>query len=194
MKKLCFLLLLLMGVGSMQAQYSLVLDTTQSTVGWTGSNFAELNKQRGTLKFSGGGIDMKEGLIQSGRFSIDMRTLADTEGASKNALITFLKSPLFFDVGMYPEATLEISRVYYNTDDTLDVEGFLTLKGVRNFITFKASLASEARAMVLRSQLKLDRNRWKVDYANENLMGPHKHDVISNIIELDVNIRFEDGC
>jgi rhodanese-related sulfurtransferase/polyisoprenoid-binding protein YceI len=158
------------------------VDTDQSVVEWTGRN--PNGRHFGTIKLAGGEITVRGAEI-SGAFTIDMRTIknVDLEGSEwQPVLIAHLESDDFFFVKLFPAARFTITSTELAGDPTLsfpnlEVEGILELRGVRNSLSFPATVSTLADGrIVAEAHFDLDRTRWKVIYGSSRFfehLGMH---------------------
>jgi polyisoprenoid-binding protein YceI len=159
-----------------------LVDTDQSAVEWTGRN--PNGRHFGTIKLAGGEITVRGAEI-SGSFTIDMRTIKnrDLEGNEwQPVLIAHLESDDFFFVKLFPTARFTVTAADLVGDPTLsspnlEVEGILELRGVRNSISFPATVSTLADGtIVAEAHFDLDRTRWKVIYGSSRFfehLGMH---------------------
>lgn len=91
--------------------------------------------------------------------AIDMKsTYTDTE-----RLTTHLMSPEFFDVEVYPTSTFK-STAIAKTDGAYLVTGDLTLHGVTQSINIPADININAGTLSAKSEFKLNRKLFKIEY------------------------------
>jgi len=158
------------------------VDTDQSAVEWTGRN--PNGRHFGTIKLAGGGITVRGAEI-SGSFTIDMRTIknVDLEGNEwQPVLIAHLESDDFFFVRLFPTARFTITSANLLGDPTLsfpnlEVEGTLELRGVRNSLSFPATVSTLPDGRIAaEAHFDVDRTRWKLIYGSSRFfehLGMH---------------------
>ncbi len=168
------------------------VDST-STITWTGSK--PTGKHVGTFKISTGVLNVKDGALTGGNFTIDINSLnnedlaADAE--SKGKLEGHLKSPDFFDVAKYPTAKFEITAVEANTDTTKKdithiIKGNLTLKDSTKNISIPARVTIDAKTLAATATFSIDRTLWGMNYK-----GPDNPQdwIIAKAVELKLNLN-----
>ena len=168
------------------------VDST-STITWTGSK--PTGKHVGTFKISTGVLNVKDGALTGGNFTININSLnnedlaADAE--SKGKLEGHLKSPDFFDVAKYPTAKFEITAVEANTDTTKKdithiIKGNLTLKDSTKNISIPARVTIDARTLAATATFSIDRTLWGMNYK-----GPDNPQdwIIAKAVELKLNLN-----
>ena len=160
-----------------------LIDAKESVFEWSGRNINR--SHRGRIAFRGGEIAVANGLPVSGRFVLDMTTIANLDLQDEDLrgmLHRHLKSEDFFDVERYPEAAFELrgaAAIAGATPGTPNVEisGSLTLKGTSRPFSFPAIVAAqEDGSLKAQATLDLDRTLWGVSYGSGKLyerLGMH---------------------
>lgn len=187
MKKL-LLAILLISVATVYAQKKkeYTLDTSNSVINWTGSYLFHFSDHTGTVAFKKGKLFTKDGAITGGSFLIDMTTISNEEYRldNSNGPIGHLKNSDFFDVTVYPEARLELTKVtYFSNTNEHTFDGDLTIKGVSNPIMIKAMVDDTTNT--IKTRFKINRQEWGIDYKSK-----FKDSAISDAIEFDVTLQF----
>lgn len=168
------------------------VDST-STITWTGSK--PTGKHTGTFKIKVGSLNVKDGALTGGNFTIDINSLNNEDlagdAASKGKLEGHLKSPDFFDVAKYPTATFEITAVEANTDSTKKdfthiIKGNLTLKDSTKNVAIPARVTIDAKTITASADFSIDRTLWGMNYK-----GPDNPQdwIITKAVALKLNIK-----
>lgn len=164
---------------------SLTVDTAASSIAWLGNKVT--GKHNGTIRISGGTLQVQDGKLTGGKFTVNMTSLANldiTDTAYKAKLEGHLKSPDFFDVTKYPEATFEITSVTDSASSKLKISGNLTLKGISKNITFDADVIENTPASFkAKADFNINRHDWNITYPGQ------KDDAISQEINLKVDLQ-----
>jgi polyisoprenoid-binding protein YceI len=160
---------------------SYTVDTSKSSVKWTGYHLAKSYEHNGNIAIKSGNIAVNDGEISGGTFIMDMTSLSnnDLEGKKKTKLEGHLKSDDFFAVDKYSEAKLVITAV-----DGNKASGKITIRGITEEISFEIADVKVTDTMVsATASLKVDRTKHEVSYGwtIENAM-------LSNEFQLDVTI------
>jgi polyisoprenoid-binding protein YceI len=161
---------------------SFAIDASQSTLKWIGAKVSM--KHTGSVKIKSGEISAKGGNITSGKFILDMPTLVneDLEETWKAKLEGHLKSPDFFDVEKFPEASFEIASVT-KSDKGYDVRGNLSIKGINKGISFPAEITFEGETPVsAKGKIAINRQNWGIVYPGM------ADDLIADTVEFDFNL------
>lgn len=158
------------------------LDTVASSIVWIGTKVSM--KHNGAVKIKSGSLSAKGGAVTSGKFVIDMPTLSnlDQEGTWKAKLEGHLKSPDFFDVEKFPEATFEIASVT-KSEKAFDVRGNLTIKGITKGISFPAEITFEGETPVsAKGTVSINRQNWGITYPGM------PDDLIGDTVQFELNL------
>jgi polyisoprenoid-binding protein YceI len=133
--------------------------STDSKVEFVGSKKAGYHT--GTLAVKGGTVTVDNGKITGGKFTFDLASVkTDAE-----KLDGHLKSPDFFDVAKYPEASFEITSINYTSASTADVTGNLSLKGITATVKFAAVVRGiDDKKLFVQANFDLDRTAFGIKY------------------------------
>ena len=157
------------------AQTSYSVDVAKSKVDWAGS--AGDHYHVGSLALKAGEIAVDNGKITGGKFTLDLTSIKSDAG---ERLDGHLKSPDFFDVAKFGEATYEIKSVKYTSDNTADIDGTLTLKGVTAAVKFSAKVRGiDDKKLFAEASFSFDRTVFGVLY------GPGK---VANDVTVNVHL------
>lgn len=173
---------------------SFTVDTTQSTITWTG--YKPNGEHTGTFNISNGTFSGDTSGISAGSFTINVASITDKDlsGDDKAKLEGHLKSADFFEVEKYPTARFEITKVapYTEGSDTTQksklqgathlISGNLTLKDQTKNITFPAKVNIAADQLTANADFDIDRTNWNMNYKGPN--NPQDW-----FIRKDVNIK-----
>lgn len=139
----------------------------KSVLKWTGEKVT--GKHYGTINVKEGTFTIKNDMIQSGMFKIDMNSIVceDLENETYNSkLINHLKSDDFFSVATYPHSTFEITGSSKIEGGTAEVKGNLTIKGITHPVSFTAVLAETQDAVKIYGNVVIDRTKYNVRYGS----------------------------
>jgi rhodanese-related sulfurtransferase/polyisoprenoid-binding protein YceI len=166
------------------------VDTEKSRVLWTGRNIN--GAHTGTIALKSGWLEVNPGPAARGEFTLDMASIANTDlndSALNRMLIAHLKSDDFFDATRHPTATFHLRHVTLNPhakpgNINADIDGALTLKGVKEDLGFPALIELlPGGAVSAEAHFDIDRTRWNVIYGSGKFyekLGRHLvHDNIS---------------
>ncbi len=113
------------------------VDVAKSKIEWNGA--AADHYHPGVVNIKSGSVLVENGKITGGKFVIDLTTIKSTDGAG-DRLDGAIKSPNMFNVAQFGEATYEITGVSYTSDNSADISGNLTVKGVTVPVKFLAKI------------------------------------------------------
>lgn len=155
----------------------------------------------GTLQLKGGVLQAGNfQLITTGRFVIDMTSIRSTDlpdEKGRHDLEEHLKSNDFFATGQFPLATFSV------TGSTpfvpASVTGNLSIKDVSHPVSIPFVWHVQNDTLIVQGQLTIDRTKWGINYHSEGVLGSLKDGVISDKVELSLQLRFSkpkqgDGC
>lgn len=165
--------------------------TDDSSIEWKG--FKPTGTHTGTIDIENGVVTVKDGIIESGTFLIDMGSIENTdipvekEGNAK--LVGHLKSPDFFDVEQYPTAAFEVTGMEEKDGKTM-LSGNLTMKGEKNNVTFPVSVSENDDMVTITSEpFVIDRSKWNVKYGSKSFFDDLGDNFINDDIELKINLK-----
>ncbi len=144
------------------------VDVQQSEITWKGEKVT--GQHLGTIQLQQGSLALENGKLTGGSFTIDMSRLnnTDLEGEQKGKLEGHLKSDDFFGVATYPTATLTITSVEPQGDDTYQVTGDLTIKDKTNQVQFPATVTAQENQITAKASITVDRSEYDVRYGSDS--------------------------
>lgn len=170
----------------------LVVDTLQSSIGWTGRKPA--GHHVGTLGVKSGELTINGDKLVAGTFVLDMNKIINTDIADatmNGQLVGHLKSADFFDVAKFPEGKFEITSVEELQNDSIShkISGNLKLKNVEKNISFGANISKEGNSYKAVSvPFTIDRTQWGITYQSKNIFKDLKDSFINDNIEIQLTI------
>jgi polyisoprenoid-binding protein YceI len=177
--------------------HSYGLDTDASILYWIGTK--PTGEHKGSFRFSEGRLHVKDSMLTSGQFVIDINSLRNIDLASQPDMQKKLEEELrganFFDAGQFPTARFEITEVqeYHPAatdkgvllkDATHLIKGNLTIKSVSKNISFPAKIVLRDGKVTAAADFNIDRTQWGMTYRADK-------SVQDKLINSIVNIRFE---
>lgn len=185
MRKIIITCLFIVGISSViNAQEKLNINISKSDIHWYGYYTFYFGGHDGTINLKNGHFIKTNDKISGGEFSIDMTSIKSTDIENPKAnksLVNHLKDPDFFDVNIYPQGKLIITKVEYHDATHARLEADLTLKGITKSINFQAEFNFQERTMT--TKFKIDRTRWGVNYKSKMKDG-----AISDAIGFEIKI------
>lgn len=167
------------------AMESFTVDAGQSKVMWRGEMLG-LYSHEGIVDVSEANLEMDNGQITGGTFTVDLTTITPTdesynpeEGRSKEKLVGHLSSPDFFAVDSFPTASFTIESVEGNTaTGTLTVRGTSNTEKVENI-----NFIEEDGIKTIRGTMTFNRMNYGVAFEM-----PVADKVLSEDIQLDIKL------
>jgi polyisoprenoid-binding protein YceI len=173
---------------------SYTVNTSSSVINWEGYKPGKYGHV-GTIKLQGGTINAKDGLPESGNFTIDVASLESTDLAEtpdkKLKLEGHLKSGDFFEVEKYPTGKFEmtgIAPLADNAEANYTIKGNLTLKETTKGIEIPAKVTmNEGSIMVTTPEFTINRTEWGVNFGS-GVIGTIKDQMIADDVKLKINL------
>jgi len=177
-----------MAFGMVQAQ-SFKINTDNSNIQWYGENIAG-KAHFGNLTLKSGSLDLQNGIISEGSFTVDMTSLSveDLSGGGKAKLEGHLKSDDFFSVESNPEALLKITQKGKAEGNTQTLFGDLTIKGILHPVEFTITMGDDNKATAL---LTFDRAKYNVRFRSGSFFENLGDKLILDDIRLEVALEME---
>ena len=172
---------------SLISQMTKLIDVENSKIKWIGEELSGKNHY-GSLKFKKGNLNLNNGVIISGNFIVDMKTInvEDLQGGSKQRLEGHLRSDDFFSVEKFSEAIFEAkSPAVVNKKEGIQIlSGNLTIKG----ITHPAKIEIDDNWS---AKLVFDRSKYDVRFRSGNFFQNLGDKLIYDEIAINAKIAFE---
>ncbi|RZJ59039.1 MAG: YceI family protein [Flavobacterium sp.] len=172
------------------------VDAAGSTIEWKASK--PTGNHNGTIGLSNGEISVKDGNLEAGKFTIDMKSITVTDlkaGDGKEDLESHLKglgkddADHFFNINKYPTGTFEMTGSSKEGEKTM-IEGNLTLKGVTKNIKFPATVTIAEDAVTIVSEtFNINRTLWNINYSSKSVIENLGDKYINDDIEIKVNLK-----
>jgi polyisoprenoid-binding protein YceI len=174
---------------------ALQIDTAKSVVQWTGGKVVG-GSHTGKLNLKSGSFELKDAKVVKGDVVVDMTTLVNDDLTDKeqNAkLVGHLKSPDFFDVAKFPEATLKIDGVESQAGGVYKLKGTLTIKGKSQPVAFTAQESASKDGRVVKADLTFDRAKFDVRYGSDKFFDNLGDKIIKDDVQLSVTVVLTEG-
>ncbi len=172
-----------------------IVNVAGSTVEWKG--FKPTGTHNGTINIENGVVSINDGKVHSGTFLLNMNSLVSTdlEGEWKDKLEAHLKGTVegkegdFFNVAKFPTAAFEVTGSE-DVEGKTNLSGNLTLKGVKNNITFPVSVATEGDVLTITSEaFTIDRTKWGVNYGSKTIFDNLGDKFVNDEMEMKITVK-----
>ena len=186
-KKLAAIAFILFGVVAFTNAQNFVVNKDQSTVKWNGKKVG--GEHYGTIKFNSGTLHVSNGQVNTGVFEIDMTSIVCediTNEATNNRLVNHLKSDDFFSVESHPISRMTITGVKKTSGIEYEFNGNLTIKGITNPITFKATTDVSGSTLRASGLMVVDRAKYDIKFRSASFF----QNLGDNLIYDDFTIDF----
>jgi polyisoprenoid-binding protein YceI len=164
----------------MAAMTTLKVDLAASKVGFVGAKVT--GDHEGSFKEFDGTATVKGDKMESVAFTV--KTASVVSDAEK--LTGHLKSPDFFNVEKFPEASFKSTKIEEKAagTNTHQVTGDLTMLGITKTITFPATIKKDGDKWVGASEFKIMRFDWGIKYPGK------ADDLIKDEVLMKLNLVF----
>ncbi len=161
------------------------VNTKESFIKWTGKELTT-KTHYGKLSIASGNISIENDQI-SGEVVVDMESLLveDLQGEWADKLVGHLRSDDFFSVDKFSTSTLKATGSKKTSDNTYQVDGVLTIKGISHPISFEADVNGD----LLTSSLTFDRSLYDVRFRSGSFFENLGDKLILDDIELEVTLK-----
>ena len=161
-------------------------DLKESAAKWTGKKITT-KAHSGSLTFSSASLSLDNLNKPSGVFTVDMTSLTndDLTGEWKQKLEGHLKSEDFFSVDKHPEATLVIKKVNSQNNNSYELTGDLTIKGITQAVNFSLIVYKDR----VESKLTFDRSKYDIQFASGSFFENLGDNLILDEITLDITLQ-----
>jgi polyisoprenoid-binding protein YceI len=170
--------------GIEQGDQTLNVNTSESQLEWKASKVT--GTHNGTVPISGGTINLKDGEIVSGSFTIDMTAIEVidiTDEKTKGDFLDHMASDDFFSTEENPTATLTITSI-----ENGQMTANLTIKGITKSITFPYEASINDEVLTANASFTIDRTEWEIRYGSGKFFEDLGDKMINDAIELSVSI------
>lgn len=186
-KKLVAISFILFGIVTFSHAQSFVVNKDQSTVKWNGKKVG--GEHYGTIKFSSGTLQVNNGQVSTGVFEMDMTSIVCediTNEGTNQRLVNHLKSDDFFSVESNPTSRMSITGVKKTSGNEYEFSGNLTIKGITNPITFKATTDVSGSTLRASGVMVVDRAKYDIKFRS----GSFFQNLGDNLIYDDFTLDF----
>jgi polyisoprenoid-binding protein YceI len=162
------------------------IDLTNSGVKWVATKITDKTHE-GTVALSEGGLQLTDGVITGGKFTIDMTSIVVTDltGGMKEKLEGHLKNEDFFNVEKFKTANIAILSV-----DGDNVKANLTIKGITNEVSFPVKVVLDDNGgMTATADMEIDRTKFDVRYGSDSFFDNLGDKVIKDMIKFSVSLK-----
>lgn len=172
------------------------LNPKKSKLEWTCKGVGK--QHNGTIDYGSGSIIVDTKQIKSGFVYVDMRTIKNLDikddGFNKQ-LIDHLKSPDFFNVMKFNDATFKITKATRldvpEGQQNYQIVGELKIKNITKTVEFPATVMFAKKSVTVVANLQIDRTKWQVTYNSGNFFKDLGDKLIEDMVDLKMNLVLE---
>ena len=185
-RKINFIIITLL-ISSFSFSQKLTLDTSISSLKWTGKELST-KEHYGTLMFKSGNLTLKNDQPLEGKFVVDMTSLKnlDLPEDYRARLEGHLKSDDFFSVSKFPEAYLEMKSSTKKGENNFEIKGVLIIKGIKFPIKFDMLNKNGS----WEANLVFDRSKYDVRFKSGSFFENLGDKLIFDDIEIETKLVF----
>ena len=171
------------------------LDVKKSKLFWK----APKNQHNGFILFNSGTLsNFTNGRPTRGTFSINMNSMRSTDeptSAGRKKVDDELRSDNFFAVLRYPTATMVVSQILPEPNQTtFRVYGDLTIKEVTKPIEFTTIMKQNGSSITATATINITRANWNINHQPKsqswNLFGRLKDNLVDDEIPVNLELVF----
>ena len=163
------------------------IDTLKSSVKWIGKKIT--GSHEGIISIKDSHLHFENESLTGGTVKIDMQTIkcTDLTGDAKAQLESHLLSDDFFGTKFYPTAELEILKSIKVSDGNYNINGIITIKGIKKDINFNSKI-DKNRAT---ATIKIDRSEFNIKYGSGSFFDDLGDNLIYDDFDLVIDIAFK---
>jgi len=186
-----FIISALVAFGGLGEKKDVKVNVKESQVKWVGKKVT--GQHNGTILLKGGRLEMEDGKLTGGIFTIDMASIncEDLSGDSKGKLEGHLKSDDFFGAEKYPSTTFVITKAVPQGPGRYKIIGNVTIKNSTEEIQFPATVEEKDGKMVAKADITIDRSKFDVRYGSGSFFDNLGDKTIYDNFDLSVTLVTE---
>jgi polyisoprenoid-binding protein YceI len=177
-------------VNAVDGNENLNIDPDKSEITWLGEKVT--GQHTGTINIREGNLELNNGSLVGGSFTIDMTSLVSTDldGEYKGKLEGHLKSDDFFGVNKFPSASLVIKKATKKGNSgTYLVKADITIKGITKAIEFTVQLVDNGGSYSANATIIIDRSEFDIRYGSGSFFDDLGDKTIYD--EFTLNVRLQ---
>ncbi|NUM87920.1 MAG: YceI family protein [Bdellovibrionales bacterium] len=170
------------------ANEKLSVKAAESSLHWLGKKVT--GQHEGTIDLKSGTLEMKDGMVVGGSFTVDMTSLKviDIQDPADNGKLTgHLKSDDFFSVAKNQRSTFKITKVE-GDGESVTVTGDLTIKGVTHPISFPAKVMRQGKRVEATASFPVDRTKYGIRYGSPSFFNNLGDKAINNEFQVSLKL------
>lgn len=167
----------------------LAVNTTQSTISWLGKKVT--GEHGGMISVKAGIISVENGELKHADISVDMTSMSctdDMDDESKRNLIGHLQSPDFFNTAEHATSNFTMKSFDKGHDGKYTVTGTLTIKGIKQDISFPADIKITDQEVIVDADVTFDRSKYDIRYGSDSFFDDLGDKVIYDEVGMKLHI------
>jgi polyisoprenoid-binding protein YceI len=165
------------------------VESAQSNIDWTGKKVT--GAHNGTIEIKAGELTSQDGKLSGGTFVIDttsIKILDIADPATNAQFAGHLFSEDFFSTERFPQATFVITSSDQAQNESYQITGNLTIKGITHSVSFPANVHFNNDTVTATGKIIVDRTHYEMKFRSGNFFTNLGDTLIYNEFELDVTL------
>ncbi|MEB3314811.1 MAG: YceI family protein [Candidatus Melainabacteria bacterium] len=172
---------------------ALELNPSRSSIRWYGTNGSPvIAEHSGGIKVKKGKVMLNTaGEITAAELIMDMSSITNDNlsGELQSKIVQHLKSPDFFDVKKYPEATFKSTQVQKISDKKYQLIGQLTIKNTKKNTNITGFYTTDGFNYSFKGNFIFDRTDFDVKYGSGKFFSNLGDKLINDTVKLSFDLR-----
>lgn len=138
-----------------------------------------------------GVISVENGELKHADISVDMTSMTctdDMDDEYKTKLIGHLHSPDFFNTAEHATSNFTMKSFEKGRDGMYTVTGTLTIKGIKQDISFPANIKVTDKEVTVDADVVFDRSKYDIRYGSDSFFDDLGDKVIYDDVEMKLHI------
>ena len=182
------IIFLLVAITSGLSAQNYNLNTSKSTLNWTGKAAFNTYSLSGTLKASSGNLTIKDKKLEKTSIVVDMKSL----DAENKDLKKHLRGKDFFEVKKHATAKFVLTSPIDLSKSSAIAKGNLTVKGITKPYSFPLKITKSGNSYKVSGTLKINRTDFKIYYNSPNYFEGLKQNAIADNFDLKLDLVFQE--
>lgn len=162
------------------------VDLTKSSITWIGKKLT--GGHNGTIDLQSANLMFDGKKLKGGNFIIDMASIKDADKSER--LEGHLKADDFFGADKFPTSSFEIKKVSATKGNSITITGDLTIKGIKNTLSFPAKLVwnTDGSVVAIADKVIVDRTKYGIKYRSKGMFPDVGDKMIYDEFELAIKL------
>jgi len=163
-----------------------MVNAEESNLHWLAKKVG--GQHQGDISITDGTVELNDGEIVSGEFTIDMDSMTLTDEPANEGLMNHLRSDDFFSVDTYPTSTFTLTSANQLDGNNYEVTGDLTIKGITQPVTFPAVITMSDEQVTATATITVDRTLYNIKFRSLKFFSDIADVAIDDTFTLDLDL------